>query len=62
MVQKCQWRKEHYDTHYGAAIFHYLRELAIKFHQFIGFVCLDDEHKIKNGEPGYLLAAAEYGH
>ena len=62
MVQKRQWRKEHCDAHYGVAIFQYLHELAIKFHQFTAFVCLDDKHKIKVGKPGYPLAAAECGH
>ena len=61
MVQKCQWLKEHCDAHYGAAVFTYLRELAIKFCEYTGFVCLDDKHKIKVGEPGYPLAAAECG-
>ncbi|XP_065883057.1 uncharacterized protein [Dysidea avara] len=61
MVQKRQWRKEHCDAHYGAAVFRYLRELAIKFCEYTGFVCLDDKHKIKIGEPGYPLAAAERG-
>ena len=61
MVQKRQWRKEHCDAHYGAAIFWYLRKLAIKFWEFTGYVCLDDKHKIKVGEPGYPLAAAERG-
>ena len=61
MVQKCQWRKQYCDAHYGAAIFKYLRELAIKFRDFTAFVCLDDKHKIKIGEPGYPLAAAEHG-
>ena len=43
-------------------MFRYLCELAIKFCEYTGFVCLDYKHKIKVGEPGYLLAAAERGH
>ena len=61
MVQKQQWRKVRCDAHYGATVFRYLRELAIKFRESTGFVCLDDKHKIKVGEPGYPLAAAEHG-
>jgi len=61
MVQKRQWHKEHCDAHYGAAVFRYLCELAIKFREYTAFVCLDDKHKIKIGEPGYPLAAAEQG-
>jgi len=40
MVKKCQWRKQHCDVHYGAAIFKYLRELVIKFQDFTAFACL----------------------
>jgi len=58
MVQKC---KEHCDAHYGATVFRYLHKLAIKFREYAGFICLDDKHKIKVKEPGYLLAAAERG-
>ena len=30
-VQRRQWRKDHCDGHYAAAIFRYKRELAVKF-------------------------------
>ena len=61
MVQKRQWHKEHCDSHYGTAIFWYLCELAIKFCECTDFVCLNDKHKIKVGEPRYPLAAAQHG-
>ena len=40
MIQKRQWRKEHCDSHYAAAIFRYLREMAIMFRSYAAFVCL----------------------
>lgn len=54
MIQVRQFRKDHEDAHYAAAIFRYLREMAI-------FVCMDDKHRIKVGEPGFTVAAAERG-
>ena len=61
MIQKRQWRKEHCDSHYAAAIFRYMREMALMFKSYTAFVCLDDKHRVKVGEPGYPLAAAERG-
>ena len=60
-VQQRQWRKDHEDTHYAACIFRYMREYAILFHRFSVFACLDDKHKVKVGEPGFPVAAAERG-
>ncbi len=61
MVQKRQWRKNHSDCHYTAAIFHYEREFAVKFSDITNFVCLLDKHRVKIGEPGFPVAAAERG-
>lgn len=58
MIQKRQWRKEHCDSH---AIFRYLREMVIMFESYTALVCLDDKHRVKVGEPGYPLVAAERG-
>ena len=33
MIEKRKWRKEHCDSHYAAAIFQYMREMA-KLHSF----------------------------
>ena len=60
-IQRRQWRQEHDDTHYAAAIFRYEREFAIKFRDYCGFACLDDKHRIKVGDPGSPLAAVERG-
>ena len=61
MVQQRQWRHSHPDTHYAAALFRYMREYAVQFRSHCGFVCLDDKHRIKVGEPGFPVAAAERG-
>ena len=77
MVQQRQWRHEHVDSHYAAAsfrymhsmshnyyaalFFRYMREYAIMLREFCTFISLDDKHKIKIGEPGYPVAAAERG-
>ena len=61
MIQKRQWRKDHCDTLYLSAIFRYKRELAVKFREVTTFACLDDKHRIKVGEPGFPVAAAERG-
>lgn len=59
MIQ--QFHKEHPDKHYAAALFQYQREFTLKFCEHTAFVCLDDKHRIKIGEPGFPVAAAECG-
>ena len=54
MVQQCH----HVDSHYASAS---LREYSITVCEYCAFVCLDDKHKIKVGEPGYPVAATERG-
>ena len=61
MVQKRQFRKSHIDEHYCAAIFRYLREYALKCKDNCVLICLDDKHRLKVGEPGFPVAAAERG-
>lgn len=61
MVQARQFRKDHEDAHYAAAVFRYQRELAVMFRQNSSFVCMDDKHRVKVGEPNYPVAAAERG-
>ena len=60
-VQRRQWRQEHVDAHYAAAIFRYQREFAIEFRDHCMLACLDDKHRIKVGDPGSPLAAVERG-
>ena len=61
MIQTRQFRKSHEDTHYASAVFRYHREMAVAFREFSTYVCLDDKHRIKIGEPGFPVAAAERG-
>ena len=61
MVQKRQFRKTHEDEHYVAAVFRYLREYVVKLKDFCTMVCIDDKHRLKVGEPGFPVAAAERG-
>ena len=58
MVQFRQVNAYHIDSHYCAAIFKYLRELAIKFRSHVSFA---SQHIIKVGEPGFPVAAVERG-
>ena len=46
-------KKDHEDAHYVAAIFSCQRELAVKFCHLSVFVCMDDKHTVKVGEPNY---------
>ncbi len=61
MVQQRQWRHSHIDSHYSAACFRYLKEYAISVRPYGSLVSFDDKHKVKVGEPGYPVAAAERG-
>ena len=36
-------------------------ELAVTHREITTLVSMDDKHKVKVGEPSYLLAAAEWG-
>ena len=59
MVQTRQFRKSHPDAHYAASLFRYQREVAVKFRSYSNFACLDDKHRVKVGESGFPVAAAE---
>ena len=61
MVQKRQFRKSHPDSHYAAAVFRYMKEYAVRLSNCSLFICLDDKHRIKVGEPNFPVAAAERG-
>jgi hypothetical protein len=54
-------RKEHIDMHYASAVFHYLKVFAVKFREYASFICMDDKHHCKVGEPGHPVAAVERG-
>ncbi len=59
MIQQGQFRKVHEDSHYAAAIFRYEREYSIRVRDHCNFLCVDDKHRAKVGEPGFPVAAAE---
>ena len=42
-------------------LFSDISECAIRFKEHSLFLCIDDKHKAKVGEPGYPVAAAERG-
>ena len=58
---KQKFHKTHDDEHYAAAAFRYMRKYAIKLKDLCTMVCIDDKHRLKVGEPGFLVAAAEGG-
>ena len=60
-VQQRQFRKSHPDSHYAACLYRYQREYVIKVRDYAVFVCLDDKHKIKVGEPESPVAAVQRG-
>ena len=45
----------------AAALFRYMREYCVMLRDYSAFVCLDDKHRVKIGEPGFPVAAAERG-
>ena len=61
MIQARQFRKNHEDAHFAASVFRYEREMVIMFKEYSLFLCIDDKHQVKVGEPGYPVAAAERG-
>jgi len=42
-------RKFHEDAHFASALFHYEKEMAIKYRRCATFVSLDDKHKVPVG-------------
>ncbi|XP_019860109.1 PREDICTED: uncharacterized protein LOC109588370 [Amphimedon queenslandica] len=61
MIQQHQWRKEHEDSHYAAALFRYMREYVLLVRDHCSLICVDGKHKVKVGEPGFPVASAERG-
>ena len=61
MIKKRQFRKSNQGEHYADAVFRYLREYAVKLKENSTLVCIDDKHRLKVGEPGFPVAAAERG-
>jgi len=60
-VQSRLARKEHVDAHYASALFRYMKEFSVKFKQYTVFICQDDKHLCKVGEPDSPVAAVDRG-
>ena len=56
-----QLHHEHVDGHYAAAIFRYMRELAVLKKHCCTLVSVDDKHNVKVGEPAYPVSALDRG-
>ena len=61
MVAARQFRKEHVDVYYASSVFRYQKKFCVKFRDVTTFICQDDKHTVKVGEPGCPLAAVERG-
>ena len=61
MVQQRNIRKFSPDDHYCNALFKYAKQLVIKFSDHCAFISIDDECKIKVGEPNCPVAAVAHG-
>ena len=61
MLQKRQFRKTRDNAHYAAALYRYIREYALKLREYCTMVSIDDKHRLKVGEPGFPVGAAERG-
>ena len=61
MVKARQFWNNHIDCYYASALWRYQKEFAIKFWDHSLFVCQDDKHVVKVGEPGMPVAAVERG-
>ena len=61
MIQQRQWRKQHEDSHYAACLFRYEKEYAVLVKDYAIFICMDDKHWIKLGEPDAPVASAKRG-
>jgi hypothetical protein len=51
-VQTRQLHHAHEDAHYQSAQIKLQRSFALKYRNYVLYVCLDDKHKIDVGEPG----------
>ena len=54
-------RETHPDVHYGAAIFKYLRSMAVKLETSCTLLCVDDKSKVNFGEPVTAMASGVRG-
>ena len=62
MVQRRQMRLDHPVSKYVFTIFHYLKDLAVKFRNNVIMVCADDKAVIPVGEPDYAISSGVTAH
>ena len=60
MVAARQFRKTCIDAHYASACFRYEKEFCVKFREYTTFICEDDKHTVKVGEPHFPVAAVDF--
>ena len=61
MIQARQFCQSHIDCDYASALFRYAKCFSLKYRNFVSFVCMDDKHTCKVGEPNCPIAAVERG-
>ena len=61
MIQGRQFCQSHINCHYASALFRYEKCFSLKYRNFVSFVCMDDKHTCKVGEPNCPVAAVERG-
>ena len=60
-LQSRQLRSSHIDDHYCAAIFKYMRNIAVKYRENVTFLSIDDKSKVDFGEPNLAISAGVRG-
>lgn len=58
-VQKRSLRSNHEDSHYTATLFKYLKNLSVKYRDFIMLLSCDNKHTVQVGEPRRPVAALD---
>ena len=59
MIQARQFRQQHVNMLYASALFRCMKEFAVKYRDMTTFICMDDKHTMKIGEPGYPVLKEE---
>lgn len=60
-IQRRQLRLAHVDDHYCAALFLYMRSMAVKLREDCRLFCCDDKAKVPIGEPGTAISSGVRG-
>ena len=60
MIQQRQFRREHEDSHYAAAILRYDREYATHVMEHARLLCIDDKQGARIGKLGFPVADTSF--